>query len=217
VPFKFIGVAREFPTAPKDSFLVANAAYVARMTASDAAEYVLMRAKSDPAKLVRQAVSALASDASIKVSDIGQAAHLIGSSLTAVNLAGLTTIELAFAVVMAAAASGLILALGFIERRRNFTILSAIGARRGQLAAFLWGEGLLVIVGGLVFGFLSGVATAWILVKLLTGVFDPPPEALTVPWLYLGIVLFLMAVSVIAAILTTAPPPAYSAEFIRDF
>jgi putative ABC transport system permease protein len=217
VPFKFIGVAREFPTAPKDSFLVANAAYVARMTASDAAEYVLMRAKSDPAKLVRQAVSALASDASIKVSDIGQAAHLIGSSLTAVNLAGLTTIELAFAVVMAAAASGLILALGFIERRRNFTILSAIGARRGQLAAFLWGEGLLVIVGGLVFGFLSGVATAWMLVKLLTGVFDPPPEALTVPWLYLGIVLFLMAVSVIAAILTTAPPPAYSAEFIRDF
>ena len=32
VPFHFVGVAREFPTAPKDSFLVANASYVAKMT-----------------------------------------------------------------------------------------------------------------------------------------------------------------------------------------
>ena len=40
--------------------------------------------------------SALAFDPSLKVTDIGQAAHLIGSSLTAVDLGGLTTIELAF-------------------------------------------------------------------------------------------------------------------------
>lgn len=216
VPFKFIGVAREFPTAPKDSFLVANAAYVAQMTGSNATEYVLMRAKGDPAKLARQAVSVLASDPSIKITDIGEATRLIGSSLTGVNLAGLTTIELAFAVVMAAAAGGLVLALGFIERRRNFAILSAIGAKRRQLAAFLWGEGLLVIAGGLVFGLLSGMATAWMLVKLLTGVFDPPPEALSVPWLYLGIVLSLMAASVIVAILTAVPPPERSTGLLRD-
>ena len=30
VPFTFVGVVREFPTAPKDSFLVANAVYVAK-------------------------------------------------------------------------------------------------------------------------------------------------------------------------------------------
>jgi putative ABC transport system permease protein len=30
VPFRFIGIVREFPTAPRDSFLVANADYVAR-------------------------------------------------------------------------------------------------------------------------------------------------------------------------------------------
>jgi putative ABC transport system permease protein len=54
------------------------------------------------------------------------------------------------------------------------------------------------------------------LVKLLTGVFDPPPEALSVPWLYLGLVLSLMVASVIAAILTAAPSPAHSAEILRD-
>ena len=217
VAFKFIGVAREFPTAPKDSFLVANAAYVARMTGSDASEYVLMRAKADPAALARQVSSVLSFDPSLKVADIGQAAHLIGSSLTAVDLAGLTTIELGFSVVMAAAAAGLMLALGFVERRRNFAILSAIGARPRQLAAFLWSEGLLILVGGFAFGLLSGVLTAWMLVKLLTGVFDPPPDALSIPWAYLGVVLGLVAASVVAAVLSARPSSGQDAEHLRDF
>jgi putative ABC transport system permease protein len=217
VPFKFIGVAREFPTAPKDSFLVANARYVAEKTGSAASEYVLMRAKGGPAKLAAQASSVVAHDPSMKITDIGQAAHLIGSSLTAVDLAGLTTIELVFAVMMAAAAGGLMLAVGLIERRRNFAILSAIGATRPQLSAFLWSEGLLVIVGGVFFGMLSGVATAWMLVKLLTGVFDPPPEALSIPWAYLGIVLFLMVAAVVTAVLAARPPRGHDAEYLRDF
>ena len=200
VPFKFIGVAREFPTAPKDSFLVANAAYVARMTGSPAEEYVLMRANADPAALARQVAAALAQEPSLKVSDIGQAAHLIGSSLTAVDLKGLTTIELAFAVVMAAGAAGLILAMGLIERRRNFAILSAIGATPSQLAAFLWSEGFLVLLGGLVFGAMSGVAAAWMLVTMLTGVFDPPPETLAVPAGYLAFLLVLLPICVAGAI-----------------
>ncbi|BAB51116.1 ABC transporter permease [Mesorhizobium japonicum] len=216
VAFKFIGVAREFPTAPKDSFLVANSAYVAGMTGSDASEYVLMRARADPAALARQVSSALTSDPSLKVADIGQAAHLIGSSLTAVDLAGLTTIELGFAVVMAAAAAGLMLALGFFERRRPFAILAAIGAKPRQLAAFLWSEGLLVLVGGMTFGLLSGLLTAWMLVKLLTGVFDPPPEALSIPWLYLAVMLGLVAASVAAAVWSAKPSAEQAAEQLRD-
>ncbi|MES0157859.1 ABC transporter permease [Mesorhizobium sp. M0018] len=217
IAFRFIGVVREFPTAPKDSFLVANAAYVGRMTGSDASEYVLMRAKADPSALARQAVSVLSFDPSLKVADIAQAAHLIGSSLTAVDLGGLTTIELGFSVVMAAAAAGLMLALGFIERRRNLAILSAIGAKPRQLAAFLWGEGLLILVGGFAFGLLSGFLTAWMLVKLLTGVFDPPPEALSIPWGYLGVVLGLVAASVVAAVLSARPSSGRDAEHLRDF
>ncbi|MGX8011123.1 FtsX-like permease family protein [Mesorhizobium sp. ORM8.1] len=216
VAFKFIGVAREFPTAPKDSFLVANAAYVARMTGSDASEYVLMRARGSPAALARQASSVLAVDPALKVSDIGQAAQLIGSSLTAIDLDGLTRIELGFSVLMAAAAAGLMLALGFAERRRPFAILGAIGAKPAQLAAFLWSEGLVIIVGGLVFGLISGTLTAWMLVKLLTGVFDPPPEALSVPWLYLVMVLGLVVASVAAAVRSARQSSGLVAEQLRD-
>ncbi|MGY5050271.1 hypothetical protein ACWDE0_32435 [Streptomyces sp. 900105755] len=32
VPFHYAGIAKEFPTAPKDSFFVANAAYIAQAT-----------------------------------------------------------------------------------------------------------------------------------------------------------------------------------------
>ena len=48
VPFTYVGVAREFPTAPHDSFLVANAAYVARPTGSPAAQTLLIRTNGSP-------------------------------------------------------------------------------------------------------------------------------------------------------------------------
>ena len=98
MPFKFVGVAREFPTAPKDLFIVANASYVARMTGSAQAEYVLMRANGNPVELATEARLAVSNEPSLKVTDIAQASALIGSSLTAVDLKGLTKIELAFAV-----------------------------------------------------------------------------------------------------------------------
>jgi putative ABC transport system permease protein len=217
IPFRFIGVAREFPTAPKDSFIVANAAYVAKMTANSASEYVLLHASVDPGVLAARVRDALSGEPSLQVKDLGSITHIIGSSLTAVDLSSLTRIELAFAVIMAAAAAGLMLALGFNDRKRNFAILAAIGARPHQLGAFLWSEGALVVWGGIALGLFSGGVTAWMLVKLLTGVFDPPPERLAVPWLYVCGVLALVAVSVLAAVrYTRARSRRDAVEVLRD-
>lgn len=198
IPFTFIGVVREFPTAPKDSFLVANADYVARMTGDASAEYVLLRSPGDPVALAATVRAALPD---LQVQDVTHVAQIIGSSLTAVNLTSLTLIELAFAVVMATSAAGLMLALGFNDRRRSFAILTAIGARPAQLGAFLWSEGALVLLGGSALGLVSGIPTAWMLVKLLTGVFDPPPEGLVLPWGYLLLLLGLVAASVTSAVM----------------
>ncbi|MFS8112238.1 ABC transporter permease [Rhizobium jaguaris] len=202
VPFVFLGVAREFPTAPKDSFLVANAAYVAKMTGIKASEYVLMKAADDPAALARTVSRILSVDPSLQVKDIGSAANIIGSSLTAVDLSGLTAIELTFAFGLAISAAGLMLWLGFADRRRDFAILMAIGAKPGQIATFLWGEGIVIAAGGLVFGLLSGILLAWMLVRLLTGVFDPPPDTLSIPVAYLALVIALLLASIAAAIVS---------------
>ncbi len=185
IPFHFAGVVREFPTAPKDSFLVANASYVAKQTGTDAAEVVLLRTSGNPADVAARARTVVATLAGAKVTDIGSTARIISSSLTAVDLHGLTRLELGFAVLMVAGAAGLILGLGLAERRRTFAILAALGAKDRQLAAFLWSEGALILVSGALVGLVTGFAVAEMLVKVLTGVFDPPPEFLSVPWLYL--------------------------------
>jgi putative ABC transport system permease protein len=196
VPFTFVGVVREFPTAPKDSFLVANAAYVAKETGSAAHEVVLVRASAHALK------SVLASDPALKVTELGEVRSLISSSLTAVSLSALTKVELAFGLMLIGAAAGLVIGLGFAERHRTFAILTALGASVSQIGAFLRSEAALVAIAGLTFGTATGLAIAWMLVALLAGVFDPPPETLIFPFGYLAIVM--IGVAVVAATVVIA-------------
>jgi putative ABC transport system permease protein len=200
VPFRFLGVVREFPTAPNDSFLVANADYLAQKTGTDAKEIVLLRADGNATELAAKARKVVSSLAGVKVTDIGSVQRMISSSLTSVNLHGLTRLELVFAVVLVMGSTGLILALGLTERRRNFAILDALGAKSSQLGAFIWSEGLLILVGGGVIGTLLGFGIAQILVNVLTGVFDPPPEHLYIPWGYMAALAAAAIVSTVIAI-----------------
>jgi len=200
VDFHFAGVVREFPTAPKDSFLITNASYVAQQTGTAAAEVVLLRASGDPVTVAARA-RAVAQPIGATVTDISTVRQQVGSSLTAVNLHGLTRVELVFALLLAIGATGLVLGLGLVERRRMFTVLVALGGTRQQLGAFLWSEGLVVLIGGIVSGTVLGFIVAQILVKLLTGVFDPPPQALSVPWPYLLLLLLATVISTAVTVL----------------
>ena len=109
--FGYAGVAKEFPTAPTDSFLVANASYIARMTGSDAVGDFLVQTDGTPPRTVAARVRRVVGSAA-QVTDIQTSRRVVGSNLTAVELSGLTKVELAFALILAAAASGLTLGLG---------------------------------------------------------------------------------------------------------
>lgn len=196
VPFHYVGVAREFPTAPSDSFLVANAGYIAKQTGSPAVETLLMSTASrSPATVAAEVRERLGGTSGATVQDIETQQQITRSSLTAVSLHGLTRLELAFAVALAAAGAGLILALGLEERRRTLAIASALGATSRQLGAFVWGEAGLILGGGLLTGLLLGWVVAAMLVKALTQVFDPPPLQPSVPWLYLASVIAVTALA----------------------
>jgi putative ABC transport system permease protein len=186
VAFHYIGVVREFPTAPTDSFLVANAAYVASATGSDASQTLLVRAGASPPEVAAAVRAALPPGSGVTVNDISTQLRATLSGLTAVDLTGLTRIELGFAVLLGVSATGLALWLGLAERRRGFAILAALGGRRRHLAAFVRAESVAVTAGGLLAGAALGWVLAQVLVSTLTGVFDPPPDALSVPWRYLG-------------------------------
>jgi putative ABC transport system permease protein len=75
--------------------------------------------------------------------------------------------------------------LGLTERRRSIAVASALGASPRPLRRLALGEPLLVSVIGVFAGALAGWGLSELLVKVLTGVFDPPPSTLAVPWVYL--------------------------------
>ncbi len=198
VRFRFVGIVNEFPTAPHDSFVVANRGYIMAQTGRAAADTYLV----DTGGQNRRAVAARARTVvgpTGSVADLDQTQLVVGSSLTAVDLGGLTKVELGFGVALMVAATGLVLWIGFAERRRSFAIITMLGARRRALAGLVWSEALFVGVGGLLAGAVAGFVLSHMLVKVLTGVFDPPPSALSVPWGYLALVAAIAAAATAVA------------------
>jgi putative ABC transport system permease protein len=200
VPFRYVGVVNEFPTAPRDSFFVANAAYIAGQTGDDAVgSFLVDTGGTDTAAIAQRLTAMLGTTAS--VTDIGSIRQTVGSSLTAVDLAGLTRVELTFALIMAVAAGGLVFGLGLAERRRTFAIVTALGATGRQLRGMISSEAVVLAVMGLAAGAACGSVLSVMLVKVLSGVFDPPPAALAIPWGYLGTVTAatILALTVVSA------------------
>jgi len=216
VPFHYAGVVKEFPTAPKDSFFIANAGYIAQSTGTAAVGAFLITTDGTPPATVADRVRSVMGTTA-QVTDIDTTRSVVGSSLTAVDLTGLTRVELGFALVLAACATGLLLALGFTERRRSFALLHALGARPRQITALVRSEVGLVTVMGAVLGAAAAWALAEVLVAVLTGVFDPPPDVLSIPWPYLAAVAIVGLVCTAAATwraVTSARRPAI--EVLRD-
>ncbi|MGW4758264.1 FtsX-like permease family protein [Streptomyces chartreusis] len=216
VPFHYAGIVKEFPTAPKDSFFVANASYIAQATGSNAVGAFLLDTGGSQQRSIADTLRAqLGTQAT--VTDLTQTRGTIGTSLTSVDLSGLTRIELFFAVALSVGAGALVLALGLAERRRTFAIASVLGARAGQLRGMVTTEAVLLAGAGLAGGTLIGWLLSQMLVKVLTGVFDPPPAHLAVPALYLtacaGAVLIAMACAAWNGIRPARRPPV---EELRD-
>jgi putative ABC transport system permease protein len=216
VPFHYAGIVKEFPTAPKDSFFVANADYVAHATGSTAVgAFLLDTGGSNQAQVAARVRAVLGTSAT--VTDITASRSAVGSSLTSVDLAGLTRIELAFAVILAAAAAGIVLALGLAERRRTFAITTVLGATARQLRGLVLSEAAAVTAAGLAGGAVIAWALSQMLVTVLTGVFDPPPSSIAVPWGYLSTTVLVILIAVTTAAAAGArrtPRPAV--EDLRD-
>lgn len=186
VPFHVIGQVTEWPTAPKDSFIVANADYLAKTTGSDAVGTFLISTNS-PAKTAT-ALRASLSGTGAKVQDIASAGGSVTSAtgLAATDLSGLSRLELGFGMLLALACSGLALVGGIVERRRALVLLGAFGASARQRGRFLTAEARSIVAAGIIGGTAIGGVIAFLLVKVLTGIFDPAPSAATIPWAYLG-------------------------------
>jgi putative ABC transport system permease protein len=183
--FHVVGVVVEFPAAPRDSFMVANLAYLQSVTHDPGPNLVFVNAKGDPAALAQRIGAATKADGTI-VTDIRRQTAQTVSSITTVDLSGISRIEEAFALLLAAAAMGLFVAVGLSERRQELATMAAVGASLRQAAAFLWSEAVLVLAAAFALAALLGWVLAEMLVAMLQHVFDPPPDHLAWPAAFLG-------------------------------
>ncbi|NTY62348.1 ABC transporter permease [Mycolicibacterium sphagni] len=198
VTFHYVGIVTEFPTAPKDSFFVANAEFIAAKTGSDAPGAFLIDTGGRDTAAVSARIRALVGT-SAAVNDIATVRSSVGSSLTSVDLSGLTRIELAFALVLAVGAGALALALGLAERKRSYALFTALGAHTSHLRAMVLSETAVLTVVGILAGALTGSVLSVALINILTGVFDPPPATIAIPWAYLTAVLIVAVGALTAA------------------
>jgi len=197
IDFHMAGIALEFPTAPKDAFLVANLDYVARQSGNGAISFILARASGEP------------SGASLgerlgptwNVTDLRSTDARLANSVTSVDLAALVSLDVGFAILIASLGVALFLLAGLSERKRELATLSAIGAEPSQLRAVVAGETSVVGVAGVAAGVVTGGLVGLTLLAILAGVFDPPAELPNVPAVALGVVILIVAAGLAAAYL----------------
>ncbi|WP_433305346.1 FtsX-like permease family protein [Actinoplanes sp. CA-030573] len=214
VRFHVVGVITEFATAPRDSFVVANRSYVASATGLSSVQTLLVR--TDRPAAVAAAIHA---PASALVNDITapRVAVPSASGLAAGSLSGLSRLTLAFGLLLAAASAGLVLVVGAVQRRRSTTALAILGASARQRAGFLWAEARALTVAGALGGLVAAAVIAAELVKVLNGIFDPPPQHPAVPWaLVVTVVVTVAASAALATALATRWAGRVDASRLRD-
>jgi putative ABC transport system permease protein len=184
-PFHVVGIVQEFPSAPKDSFMVTNVAYLRAVTHDPGPNVVFVRASGDPDVLAHH-LAAVTAHFGTSVKSIRQQTAQTVSSITTVDLRGISRIEDIFIIVLAAAAMALFLTVSLAERRHELATMTALGASLRRAAAFLWSEAALVLVAAIALAAVLGWLLAEMLVAMLQHVFDPPPDRLAVPWGFLA-------------------------------
>jgi putative ABC transport system permease protein len=184
VPFHVVGVVQEFPSAPRDSFMVANLGYLRTADHAGGPNVVFAKADDPVATAARAAAATRTDGTSIK--NIIQETQQTVSSITTVDLRGIAKILEAFTIILAGAATGLFIALAHIERRREFATMAALGARLREIRSFVWSEVVLVLAASVVLAAGLGWLLSEMLIAMLQHVFDPPPDSLAIPWRYLA-------------------------------
>ena len=146
-------------------------------------------------------MAAATKSAGTEVHNIKEQTAQTTSSITTVDLVGISRIEEAFAIILAAGAMGLFVALGIAERRQEFATMAALGAPLRNVGAFLWTEAAIVLGAGAVLAAGLGWLLSEMLVAMLQHVFDPPPDTLAIPW---GFLAGLGGAALVATLVATA-------------
>ena len=200
VPFHVAGIVQEFPSAPKDSFMVANLPYILKATHDPGPNVVFAQTNGNPSQVARAVASRVTARGAI-VKNISDQATQTASSITTVGLRGISRIEETFALLLAAGALILYSVMAFAERRQELATMAALGKKPRSIAQFIWTEIILIVVVAAALASVLGWLLAEMLIAMMQHAFDPPPDHLAGPWGFLGaLALVVVAGAVLAAL-----------------
>jgi predicted lysophospholipase L1 biosynthesis ABC-type transport system permease subunit len=185
VTFHAVGRFTHFPGFPQNADCVANLGFFQKATGRTDADFFLVRATDPGDATVSRVSAALRSgpgrDVPLRIETTATTINRDQSTLAALNLHGLGSLDSFFIALMSATAVGIFVFGMVLQRRREYVTLRALGIRSVQLQALLLGEAGVVAVCGVIIGALVGTGMAFMFVQILRPLFTLPVGGLSFP------------------------------------
>jgi len=185
VTFHAVGLFKNFAGFPQGIDLVGNIAFYQTVTGTSNADFFLVKTADPNQPAVDSVAAALKAGPGHKTpllveSTVG-AINKDQSTLAALNLRGLGSLESLYTVLISAAGIAIFVFGLLLQRRKEYVTIRALGIRFGQLRSLVLGEAGLVATLSLVVGGTVGTAMAYMFVQILGSLFTIPPTSLTFP------------------------------------
>ena len=218
---KVIGLFERVPGFPEGVDLLVNIERQLQLIPSTNATFFLAQTTDPSDATLNQAVAGLqdgpGSTDALQIDTRATALDKDQSSLAALNIRGLLTLDSAYGLAMAATAITIFVFGLLLQRRREYVTLRAQGMLIGKIRSLLVTESVGVAVVGAGLGALVGAGMAYFLVTVLRPLFVLRPEIVLPRADIVLLAALVLAVSVIASLAATTlirrlPP----GELLRD-
>ena len=185
VTFHAAGLFKNFAGFPQGIDLVSNLAYFQTAIGSTRTDFFLLRTVDpSPASVTRVSDLLRAGPGHatpLLVETTATAVNRDASTLAALNLRGLGSLEAIYTVLMSGAGISIFVFGLLLQRRKEYVTMRALGIRMSQLRNLVLGEAAVVAIVSLVVGAAVGATMAVMFVQILAPLFTIPPASLTVP------------------------------------
>lgn len=202
-----VGLFVYFPTSAYDSDFILNRNFMIESSGNPAMDYFLLKTNGSSATIKEVSAELAAKYKNVmpvRISNIETVVKAESSSLTSLNLGGLSRMELFYTLLVTSVGLAIFLLAMINERQREFGAMRALGANLSHLRRFLFIEAATIGGLSLVIGALVGVGLAFLLILLLGVIFTIPARGLSIPTVELLLLGLLVLMGMIASALISA-------------
>ena len=198
------GLFDRLPAFPDGADAMVDIAYFHELVPSTAPDFFLARTTDGRTSTLQDAVAGLSTDlgsgGQLAVETRETALDKDQSSLAALNIHGLLTLDSGYGLAMAMVAIGIFVFGLLLQRRREYVTMRAQGLQSSEIRALIVAETGTVTVTACLVGIVVGVGMAFLLVRVLRPLFVLTPRLLFPA----GEVLVLVLLVVVATLVSSA-------------